>query len=139
MNLTTLAIDLAKVGFPLHGVAECGQGVLQERLARQWWLRRLLANLPPCRVGLEAGGGAHDWAREIQQLGYAVKRIAPPFVKPYRQDHQTDRHDAAALARRSVVLTCASWLSRRSSSRICKRSNSGSRATQRCPINGAAC
>ena len=48
-------------------------------------------------MGLEAGGGAHDWAREIQQLGHAVKLIAPPFVTPYRQGHQTDRHDAAAI------------------------------------------
>jgi transposase len=27
-------------------------------------------NLPRCLVGLEAGGGAHHWARELQALGH---------------------------------------------------------------------
>ena len=80
MNLTIRGLDLAKAGFSLHGIAERGQVILQGRLSRPR-RRRWLANLPPGRVGLEAGGGAPDGARTIQKLGHAVKLINSQFVR----------------------------------------------------------
>jgi transposase len=50
------------------------------------------ANLPSCRVGLEACGGAHYWARELTKLGHEVRLMPPQYVKPYVK---TNKHDAA--------------------------------------------
>lgn len=41
------------------------------------------ANLVPCTIGMEACGGAHDWARKLQSLGHEVRLIAPQYVKPF--------------------------------------------------------
>jgi transposase len=48
--------------------------------------------LPCCRVGIEACGGAHYWARELTKLGHEVRLMAPQYVKPYVK---TNKHDAA--------------------------------------------
>jgi transposase len=57
----------------------------------------LLAQLPPCLVGLEACGGSHYWAREITKLGHTVKLMAPQAVKPYVQGNKTDGRDAEGI------------------------------------------
>jgi transposase len=46
---------------------------------------------------MEACGGAHHWARELQRHGYTVKLIAPQFVKPYVKSHKNDATDAEAI------------------------------------------
>ena len=46
--------------------------MLHKRVSRKQVLP-LLAQLPPCLVGLEACGGSHYWAREITKLGHTVK------------------------------------------------------------------
>jgi transposase len=56
-----------------------------------------VANLPGCRVGLEACGGAHYWARRLTRLGHTVKLIAPQFVKPYVKSNKNDANDAEAI------------------------------------------
>jgi transposase len=50
--------------------------VLRKRLARSEWLA-LMANLPPLRIGMEACGSAHDWARCVREHGHDVRLIAP--------------------------------------------------------------
>jgi transposase len=55
MNCTTRGIDLAKQVFQLHGVAERGQVVVQKRVSRSK-LRETIAQLPSCRIGMEACG-----------------------------------------------------------------------------------
>jgi transposase len=80
-QITTLGIDTAQQVFQRHGVDAQGHTVLHTRTSRQQVLS-LLAQLPPCLVGLEACGGAHDGAREITKLGHTVKRMAPQAVKP---------------------------------------------------------
>lgn len=82
MQITTSGIDISKTVSQLHGVDSQGQVVLTKRVSRGKLLS-VLADLTPCRVGLEACGGAHDWAREITQLGHEVKMMAPQHVKPY--------------------------------------------------------
>jgi hypothetical protein len=56
-----------------------------------------VAPLTPCLIGMEACQGAHDWAREMRQLGHDVRVMSPPFVTPYRKSHKHDPHDAAAI------------------------------------------
>ena len=51
----------------------------------------------PCRVGLEACGSAHYWARELGKLGHEVRLIAPQFVKPYVKRGKNDANDAEAI------------------------------------------
>ncbi len=96
MQVTTLGIELAKRLFQVHGVDKHGKVVLHRWLSCDQLLP-FLANLAPCLVGLEACGGAHYWARAIQQCGHTIKMIAPQFVKPYVHGNKTDSHDAQAM------------------------------------------
>lgn len=96
MQVTTVGLDLAKNIFQVHGVDEKGQVALRRRLRRQDVLM-LLANLPPCLVGLEACPGAHWWAREITSLGHEVRLMPPQYVRAYVKRGKTDAADAEAI------------------------------------------
>jgi transposase len=50
------------------------------------------------RIGIEACGGAHDWARQFRAHGHEVKRMAPQFVKPFVKSNKNDMRDAEAIA-----------------------------------------
>src|SRR6266568_7774709 len=96
-NITTVGIDLAKNIFHLVGMDTTGKMVWRKRLTRHA-LVPFLAQLPPVTIGLEACGGAHDWARPFHQQGHTVKRMAPQFVKPYVKSNKNDMRDAEAIA-----------------------------------------
>jgi transposase len=95
-TLTTIGLDIAKHVIQVHGVDERGKPVLRKQLKRHQVLP-FFANLPACLIGLEACGGAHDWARRLQALGHTVKRMAPQFVKPYVKANKHDVADAEAI------------------------------------------
>jgi transposase len=76
MSVTTRGIDLKKNVFHLHGVDEHGICRLQKVIKRKH-LIKMMANLPPCLVGMEACRGAHHWARTFRQFGHDVKTINP--------------------------------------------------------------
>jgi transposase len=95
-EITLLAIDLAKQVFQLHGVDARGVCVLR-RQVRRAQLLRLIAQVPPCTLAMEACGGAHEWGRRFKRLGHEVKLIAPQFVKPFVKGNKTDRNDAEAI------------------------------------------
>jgi transposase len=46
---------------------------------------------------MEACGGAHHWARQLQARGFVVKVIAPQFVTPYVKSNKNDANDAEAI------------------------------------------
>jgi transposase len=46
---------------------------------------------------MEACGGAHFWARKLQQMGHTVKLMAPQFVKPYVKTNKNDAADVEAI------------------------------------------
>jgi transposase len=96
MQITTVGLDLAKNVFQVHGASERGKAMLRKKLRRDQ-LMPFLANLPPCLIGMEACGGAHHWARKLQQLGHTVKLMAPQFVKPYVKSNKNDAADAEAI------------------------------------------
>lgn len=99
MNATCIGLDIAKQVFQVHGVDEHGHVVLRKTLKRKQVLT-FFANLPPCLIGVEAGGGSHYWARELTRLGHEVKLIAPQFVAPYRKSGKAgknDQNDAEAI------------------------------------------
>lgn len=95
-EITTLGIDLAKSVMQLHGVDARGVTLLRRQL-RRTQLPRLLAQLPPCTVAMEACAGAHAWGRRSAQFGHRVRLIAPQFVKPFVKGNKTDRNDAEAI------------------------------------------
>lgn len=96
MKLTTIGIDLAKNVFQVHGVDEKGKAVLKKQLKRTQMLA-FFANLTPCRIGMEACGSAHYWARKLQALGHTVQLIAPQYVKPFVKRNKNDAADAEAI------------------------------------------
>jgi transposase len=74
-----------------------GKMVFRKRLSRHD-LTPFIAKLPPVRIGIEACGGAHYWARRFRAYGHEVKRMAPQFVKPYVKSNKNDSRDAEAIA-----------------------------------------
>jgi transposase len=56
-----------------------------------------LANLPPCRIGMEASCGAHHLARRLAALGHAVKLMPAQYVRPFVKTNKHDRADAEAI------------------------------------------
>jgi transposase len=91
MQVTTIGLDIAKSLFQVHGIDRRGKVVLRKRLARAKVLE-FFANLPRCLVGLEAGGGAHYWARELRALGHDARLMPPQYVRAYVK---TNKHGAA--------------------------------------------
>ena len=98
MNIITIGIDLAKNVFAVHGVNENGCTELVKPKVLRDQLLPLIANLPPCLIGMEACSGAHHWARLFQQHGHTVRLIAPKFVTPYRMTGKRGKNDAADAA-----------------------------------------
>ena len=96
MKVTAMGIDLAKNVFQVHGVDERGRVVLRKQLRRAQ-VMSFFAQRTPCLVGMEACGGAHEWARRLTALGYTVRLMAPQFVKPYVKSNKNDAADAEAI------------------------------------------
>ena len=100
MSIITVGIDLAKNVFAVHGVDETGKAVLVKPKVSRDQLATLIAQLPPCLIGMEACTGAHHWARQFRLYGHTVKLMAPKFVAPYRMSGKrgkNDANDAAAI------------------------------------------
>ena len=98
MKIMRVGVDLAKNVFQVHGVDRSEKPVWRRKLSRANWLKTLRERVEPgCEVGMEACGGAHHWARALQAHGYAVRLIAPQFVKPYVKSNKNDANDAEAI------------------------------------------
>lgn len=98
MAIVTVGIDLAKNVFAVHGVDEFGKPALVRPEVARAKLPDLIANLPPCLIGMEACSGAHHWAREFSKFGHTVRMMAPKFVVPYRMSGKRGKNDAADAA-----------------------------------------
>jgi transposase len=96
MKASTIGLDLAKKVFTVHGVDEGGTVVVQRTLRRAQVLA-FFARLERCLVGMEACGGAHDWARRLTALGHDVRLMPASYVKPYIKRGKSDANDAAAI------------------------------------------
>ncbi len=56
-----------------------------------------MAQLPAAKIGIEATGASHHWARELIKLGHDVRLMNPKKVKAYRDSDKSDRNDAEAI------------------------------------------
>jgi len=95
-KITRIGMDTSKHVFQLHGVDENDQAVLRKKLQRKQVLK-FVEHLAPAKIGLEACGAAHHWARELQGLGHEGVLIPPQYVKPYVDRGKNDAADAEAI------------------------------------------
>ena len=118
MQVTRIGLDIAKNVFQVHGVDEHGKVVIRKQLSRSKVLT-YFAQLPVCRIGIEACGSAHEWGRELQKLGHDVRLMACSSLSPTAQN----RRMIAMTPRRSVkpsrARRCGLSPSRRSNNRLC--------------------
>jgi transposase len=91
-----LGVDTSKSVFQLHGVDAAERPVLRKKLRRSQVLE-FFKELAPTRVGMEACGAAHHWARQIGALGHEAVLLPPQRVKPYVPRNKNDAADAAGI------------------------------------------
>ena len=95
-DLIRIGMDTSKSVFVLHGVDGAERLVLRKRL-RRGEVEAFFAGLAPVRVGIEACGASHHWARVLSALGHEVVLIAAQHVKPYVRRNKNDAADAEAI------------------------------------------
>ena len=95
-HISVVGIAIAKRGFHVVGMHERGQIILRKRLSRHDLLP-FIATLPPVLIGLEACGGAHDWARRFRAHSHEVQLMALQFVKPSVKSNKNDMRDAEGI------------------------------------------
>ena len=95
-EVITIGLDIAKNVFQVHGVDADGTVVIRKRVGRVRVLE-FFADLPPCRVGMEACATAHQWARELAKLGHDTRLMPPTYVKAYVKRNKNDAADAEAI------------------------------------------
>ena len=96
IETTIIGLDVGKLIFQVHGVSADGKVTIKRRLRRSGVLK-FFARLGRCIVGLEACGGSHFWAREIEAIGHDVRLIPAAYVKAYVKRGKTDAVDAEAI------------------------------------------
>lgn len=95
-KIIRIGMDTSKHVFQLHGVNAAEQPVLRKKFRRKEMMD-FFRKLPPTVVAIEACGGSHHWARELQSLGHEVKMLPPQYVKAYVKRGKNDAADAEAL------------------------------------------
>lgn len=93
---TMIGVDLAKSVFQLHGASMVGEVRFRKKLTRPQF-EKFMAKHAPAVIVLEACGGAHFWARRMQELGHVVRLIAPQYVRPFVKRQKNDAADAEAI------------------------------------------
>lgn len=91
-NIIRFGIDLANNTFAICGVDDIGKVAVRKTLNRARLLE-FFANTPSALVAMEAGSGAHHWARELTALGHDARIIYPRLVAPYRHQGRTGKND----------------------------------------------
>ena len=92
-----IGIDIGKNSFHIVGQNRRGAIVLRQKWSRGQVEARL-ANLPPCRIGMEACVGAHHLSRKLQALGHDARLMPAKYVRPYSKGQKNDFRDAEAIA-----------------------------------------
>jgi transposase len=95
-EIIRIGVDTSKSVFQLHGVDAQDRPVLRKKLRRREFLR-FFANLPSSRIGLEACGGSHHWARELTAVGHEAVLLPAQYAKQYLMRGKNDPADAEAI------------------------------------------
>jgi transposase len=97
MDVTTVAVDLAKDSFEVVMATATRRIVSRRRLTRAQFERFLAELAPGTALVMEACGTAHHWARYGQARGLQARLLPSQYVRPYVRRNKTDRCDAEAL------------------------------------------
>ena len=76
-----IGIDISKNSFHIVGQNRRGAIVLLQKWSRGQVQARL-ANLPPCRIGMEACVGAHHLSRTLKALGHDPRLMPTMKQRP---------------------------------------------------------
>src|SRR6516164_10314473 len=76
MTMIRVGVDTSKHVFQIHGVDENEQPVLRRQIRRSEVVK-FFAKLAPTRIGIEACGASHYWARLLRGLGHEVVLSRP--------------------------------------------------------------
>src|SRR5438045_9785999 len=96
-GIAVVVIDIGKNSFHIVGHDERGAIVLRQKWSRGQVEARF-ANLPPCRIGMEACVGAHHLSRKLNSLGHDARLMPAKYVRPYSKGQKNDFKDAEAIA-----------------------------------------
>lgn len=95
-GLQVMGLDIAKHVFQLHTV-DMGTGEIVNMQLKRARVLTHFVNKPACLIAIEACGGAHHWARELQALGHTVRLLHAKAVRPFVSGNKTDATDARAI------------------------------------------
>ena len=95
--IAVIGIDIGKNSFHIVGHDERGAIVLRQKWSRGQVEARF-ANLPPCRIGMEACVGAHHLSGKLNSLGHNARLLPAKYVRPYSKGQKNDFRDAEAIA-----------------------------------------
>ncbi len=96
MTIIRIGLDTSKHVFQIHGVDENEKPVLRRQLRRSE-VEKFFAKLAPTRIGIEACGASHHWARLLRGLGHEVLLMPPQYIKAYVKRGKNDAIDAEAI------------------------------------------
>lgn len=93
---TTYGLDIAKNVFQLHWV-DPETGEIHRRKLTRAKVTQFFVQRPPARIAMEACGGAHYWARQLQALGHQVELLPAIRVHEKVSGNKDDAVDARAI------------------------------------------
>src|SRR5271156_5562404 len=96
-TVATMGIDIGKNSFHVVGLDQRGAIALRQKWSRGQ-VEALLANMPPCLIGMEACVGAHHLSRKLKLLGHDARLMPAKYVRPYSKGQKNDFRDAEAIA-----------------------------------------
>ena len=76
-----IGLDASEHVFQVHGVDDAEQPVLRRQVRRSE-MEKFFAEQPPTRIGIEACGAWHYWARVLRGLGHQVLLMRLQYIKP---------------------------------------------------------
>src|SRR5260370_40421018 len=97
MTIIRIGLDTCKHVFQIHGVDETEKPVLRRQL-RRGAVEKFFAKLPPTRIGIEACGASHHWARLLRGLGHEGMLMPPQYIKAYVKRGKNDASNACPRA-----------------------------------------
>jgi transposase len=96
MKLPVIGMDIAKHVFQLHTV-DVGTGSVERTKLKRGEVVDFFSRRERSLVAIEACGGAHHWARQLQKLGHEVRLIAAHSVRPFVLRNKSDSADARGI------------------------------------------
>ena len=88
--------------FHLVGLDSRGAIVARQRFNQAQMLRHL-AQLTPCRVGMEASPGGLRLARRLLAVGHDARMMSAEFIRPFVNGDRSDCLDAEAIAAEAIA------------------------------------